>query len=421
MNQVESLADTISSGGLFWGQPELEPWVSRLTGNEKNELFHAEIHDWVSSIYWGETLGVQYALLMSDMAESPNEREFWLRVMGEEVDHQQRIASWLAVRGQRPLAPNRLLQEAMERVANATGERSRTKKGGTQELRTQERKALADLILWGQVFFEELGAVLIRWRLPYVVDRELRAVLFKIYSDEMVHISAGKRALEALGTMSPSRSEILSRRASVIFPIHLIPVGLSEWRQAINRAGIGSVRVLLSERIGETERYRPSPLLQRWMKVDGYHCIGCHPKRSEGLQLDPQFDPVKGEAHDTMRFSRRFEGMNDMVHGGFISMVLDEVMGYAVNHSLNRLAFTTQLRVEFLRPVKIGRDYRISAQLTEDGTDHVPTLTGSIVDLETGTVVARSKASFFILTEATAGRLLPGALACPETRAMLGT
>jgi len=87
MNKSESLAEAIGASGLFWGQGELEPWVSNLTSAEKAELFHSEIHDWVSSIYWGETLGVQYAPLMSEMAESPTEREFWLRVMGEEVDH----------------------------------------------------------------------------------------------------------------------------------------------------------------------------------------------------------------------------------------------------------------------------------------------------------------------------------------------
>jgi len=302
-----------------------------------------------------------------------------------------------------------LLQEAMARVGEASLEKSRARK----------REGLADLILWGQVFFEERGAILIRWRLPYVVDRELRAVLFKIYSDEMVHISAGKRTLESLGAPPLSRGDILTRRAPCIFPIHLIPVGLSEWRPGIRRAGLNSERGLLSERIGELERYRPSHLLQRWMKVDGYHCIGCHPKRSEGLQLDPQFDAAKCEAYDLIRFSRRFEGMNDMVHGGFISMALDEVMGYAINHSLNRLAFTTHLQVEFLRPVKVGRSYRISAQVTGISNDK-PCLTGSMIDPETGTVVARSTASFFILTEAVAGKLLPGALACPETRAMLG-
>jgi hypothetical protein len=351
MISPESLSRSIRPEGLFWGQEALATWTRALTDSERSGLLHLEVLDWVSSIYWGETLGVQYALLMSEQAPSADEREFWLKVMGEEVDHQQRISSWLAIRGHRPLAPNRLIQEAMKRVSNAA--------------RSQSPKALAELILWGQVFFEELGAALIRWRLPQVEDRELRAVLFKIYSDEMAHISAGKRTLEALGVKAPARKDVLLRKSAVVFPIHLIPERLEADRGKIRRAGLPVVQALFTQKLGESERYRPGELVQRWMKVEGYHCIGCHPKRSEGLQLDPRFDPDSKEAYDLISFSRRFEGMNDMVHGGFISMVLDEVMGYAINFTQNRLAFTTELRVEFLKPVKVGRTYRVAGKIRE--------------------------------------------------------
>jgi acyl-coenzyme A thioesterase PaaI-like protein len=405
MKKSESLSAAIQPDGLFWGQPELQAHLQGLDQREREGLYHAEVLDWVSSIYWGETLGVQYALEMSQQVKTDEEREFWRNTLAEEVDHQQRISSWLGFRGHAPNPPNRLLQEAMARVHEA-------RQNGNPE-------KLAALILWGQVFFEELGAILIRWRLPHVVDRELKAILYKIYSDEMVHISAGKRALQEMGEVVPSRNDVLNQKAALVFPLHLIPKDLVHIRDHVRRSGLACVRTLLNERIPDLERYRVSPLLQRWMKVEGYNCIGCHPKRSEGLLLDPSFDEVAREAVDTLIFSRRFEGMNDLVHGGFISMALDEVMGYAINHQFNRLAFTTELKVQFSKPVKVGRAYRItgSVENIENGRAKVR---GSITDPQTGAVLAQSEASFFLVNEASAAKLLPGALATPETRAMLG-
>jgi hypothetical protein len=99
------LSGAISAPGLLWGLAELQPWVNRLSQEERQVLFHSEIHDWVSSMYWGETLGVQYALLMSRHAETVEDKTFWLKTLGEEVDHQQRISAWLSFRGQSPLPP----------------------------------------------------------------------------------------------------------------------------------------------------------------------------------------------------------------------------------------------------------------------------------------------------------------------------
>lgn len=405
MRKPECLSTVIKSEALLWGQPEVQGWVSLLKDEERAALWHEEILDWVSSIYWGETLGVQYALEMVRYSNEPDERDFWKRVLAEEVDHQQRIANWLTLRGHGPNKPNRLLEEAMGRVFSARN--------------SDSSDGLAALILWGQVFFEELGAILIRWRLPFVEDRELRSILYKIYADEMTHISAGKRTLERLGQRPPSRKDVLMRKAAVIFPLNLIPETLQGQRSEIRKAGISCVRNLLVQAISDGERYAPSRLLQRWMNVDGYNCIGCHPKRSEGLLLDPQFDHEKGEATDCFSFTRRFEGMNGLVHGGFISMALDEVMGYAINHELNRLAFTTRLEVQFIRPLKVGKKYRVIGKV-ESIQDPKAKVKGSIVDPETGVTVAQSSADFFMLDESSASKLLPGALSHPETRAMLG-
>jgi acyl-coenzyme A thioesterase PaaI-like protein len=254
--------------------------------------------------------------------------------------------------------------------------------------------------------------------MPHVVDRELRAVLYKIYSDEMAHISAGKRTLEKIGAKVPGRRNVLLKRASSIFPLHLIPDGLAGERDAIRIVGFQAVVSLIGKTQTEVARYRPGHLLQRWMKVEGYHCIGCHPKRSEGLLLDPDFDSATGEALDIVTFSRRFEGMNDLVHGGFISMALDEVMGYAINHQYNRLAFTTQLEVQFKKPVRVGTPYRISGRV-ESFSSQRAVVVGVITDPASGAVFAESRASFYVLNTASAEKLLPGALDAPETRAML--
>jgi acyl-coenzyme A thioesterase PaaI-like protein len=88
-------------------------------------------------------------------------------------------------------------------------------------------------------------------------------------------------------------------------------------------------------------------------------CYVCGHKNPNGLQL--RFY-VEGEAVKT-EFSPKANqlGYPGVVHGGIISAIMDEVMGWPMSVLRGRLGMTTQLQIRFLKPVKFGQTYLISA------------------------------------------------------------
>lgn len=61
------------------------------------------------------------------------------------------------------------------------------------------------------------------------------------------------------------------------------------------------------------------------------------------------FDEASGEAHGEVCFGDAYEGGPGVVHGGFLSAVLDEVLGFTTIRS-GRPGFTGELTVRYLGP-----------------------------------------------------------------------
>ena len=62
---------------------------------------------------------------------------------------------------------------------------------------------------------------------------------------------------------------------------------------------------------------------------------------------------------------RHFEGYKDVLHGGIISSLLDEVMAYAV-FSQGLVAVTTHMEVKFRKAAKIGEKLMLEGYIVSD-------------------------------------------------------
>ena len=89
-------------------------------------------------------------------------------------------------------------------------------------------------------------------------------------------------------------------------------------------------------------------------------------------------------------------GYEDIVHGGVISALLDELLGWPVALQTGRLAYTAELTVRFVRPIKTGRTYLATAN---PGTDRGRYWEGKgdIRD-EDGVVYAKARGKYFLLS-----------------------
>jgi len=102
---------------------------------------------------------------------------------------------------------------------------------------------------------------------------------------------------------------------------------------------------------------------------DGDHyCFACSPKNSSGLRMEVFTD-------GTMVFSdvtvpNHLCGWGTLVHGGIISTILDEVMGWGAIYLLKKVSITQSITVDFKKPIRVGTALSAVACVKERTTEN---------------------------------------------------
>src|SRR5574337_2136552 len=98
---------------------------------------------------------------------------------------------------------------------------------------------------------------------------------------------------------------------------------------------------------------------------DDHMCFVCVNQNGDGLHLD--FELI-GDDRIRTEFTplKRFQGRKDILHGGLIATILDEVM---VNGAFLRqiMAVTTKLEIRLRRPAAIGERLIFYGQILKEG------------------------------------------------------
>ncbi len=87
---------------------------------------------------------------------------------------------------------------------------------------------------------------------------------------------------------------------------------------------------------------------------DDQMCFGCGGRNARGLRLKFTFDPDHHRIRTEWTPSKEFQGYADIVHGGMIGLVLDELMGNLL-WKLERPSVTAEMSVRFLKPAHVGK------------------------------------------------------------------
>ncbi len=120
------------------------------------------------------------------------------------------------------------------------------------------------------------------------------------------------------------------------------------------------------------------------------NCFVCGDKNDIGLKLD--FYEKDGKARAEFTPTKNFEGYKDILHGGILSTLLDEVMIKSIL-AKEILTVTSQIEVKFKKPAVIGEKLIIEGEITGERSRLI--LTEGKVFREDGTVVAEAKGKFF--------------------------
>jgi len=378
-------SEIIDSKYLFWGNEQLDGII---TNEEREALCDAELYDWLSSLYWGEGIAMNYSLKMSEI--SPN-KEKWLEVYRDEHRHQTIIGNWFVERGLTPSPKNKFINFAFKMVEKMDASMSEAR--------------LVENMYSTQVLFEELFHSLLKLRMKHVKDRSLRSIFYQIFIDESEHLTKARTEISELGSKPKKAYEVLEENKSKLFPRDVAKGILSAEKMISVKA---FEEIIVTETLEAAKSnfhlYRPIPILHQFLKIPDYNCVACSPKRHDGLLLEPKFNKALSIVEDTYVFPKRCEGFNSVVHGGFIGMVLDEMMGYSGIMAQNLLPLTQSMNVIFKRPVMVGVQYKLQSQvISTEG--QVITCKATIKDLN-GVIHAESEGKMYVPTKVQAPIIL---------------
>lgn len=125
--------------------------------------------------------------------------------------------------------------------------------------------------------------------------------------------------------------------------------------------------------------------------ADDQMCFGCGGRNKQGLQLKFSVDEKHRRITTEWTPIKEHQGYADIVHGGIIGLVLDELMGNLL-WKMGSPSVTAEMSVRFLKPAHVGKPLKAEAWIASE-KGRVCWVEASAKN-SAGVVVAEAKARF---------------------------
>ena len=120
-------------------------------------------------------------------------------------------------------------------------------------------------------------------------------------------------------------------------------------------------------------------------------CFVCGESNPLGLKLRFQTDGRMVEGRLALR--PEHVGFQDVIHGGLIATLLDEIMVWACAVRTRRFAFCAELKVRFLQPLRPGQTVRVVAELVNDRRGRIFEAKAEVIN-EAGAILAAATGKY---------------------------
>lgn len=131
-------------------------------------------------------------------------------------------------------------------------------------------------------------------------------------------------------------------------------------------------------------------------EVAPHHCFACGTLNEQGLGLEIHVEPRRAWVESTLE--PRFQGWDDIAHGGIIATILDEVMAWSLAGEDN-WGVTARLALEYRKPVPVGVPIRADGWITTARRRLIST-EASLRDARDGTLLAAATGTYVAADEA---------------------
>ncbi len=143
-------------------------------------------------------------------------------------------------------------------------------------------------------------------------------------------------------------------------------------------------------------------ILKPILNVEGQTCFGCGENNPIGLQM--QFLTDDDHVYSMVTVPSTMAGWDRTVHGGILTTLLDEIMGWSVIYLFKKIGVTKTMTVDFLKPLQVGRKLTIVGTIREIQSERQLLVTGEIYS-EEDVLCAKASALFAAMTAQAAVRL----------------
>jgi uncharacterized protein (TIGR00369 family) len=148
--------------------------------------------------------------------------------------------------------------------------------------------------------------------------------------------------------------------------------------------------------IEEDEAVQDAVLRYEDFRVKPHNCFACGELNESGLHLKLHLRRDRCWAEMTM--TSRFEGWEGIIHGGIISTILDEIMGWSLV-ARDSWGVTARMSVHFKRPVRVGMTIRAEGWVAE-ARGRIQKTASRLLDAATGEELATAEATYVAAPEA---------------------
>ena len=122
-------------------------------------------------------------------------------------------------------------------------------------------------------------------------------------------------------------------------------------------------------------------------------CFVCEDSNERGMRIPFFHDAEDGTVSAELTLTEVFSGAPALAHGGVLMAVCDEAMCWATIAVAGTWALTASNAHRFLRPVRLGRPYRVEARVAGRDDAGVRT-TALLTSATTGKVAVEAEALF---------------------------
>ena len=135
---------------------------------------------------------------------------------------------------------------------------------------------------------------------------------------------------------------------------------------------------------------------------DDHNCFGCGAGNVYGLRM--KFFTDEKSLFSWLTIPDHLCGWENLAHGGVLSTILDETMGWTTIHFLKKFALTHAMTVTFHKPVYIGEEIRVEGRVVEVRGEREASAEGRLYKGE-NTLCAKSTGTFRLFTTEAIARL----------------